>query len=402
MPAETYDPEVSRGVSFNDIFSVPVSTVYRRENRRIMSFSKVEIAVSDSGQWGTFETVASSDVDLGVCKSSEGCRLASCSPEEIMNWMGHHKSSPEDIMEGCTQLIRLSSGKPEGHGLVAEAGVLATLVECLALHSMHVAVLEKIIELMCALTLVPAVRGILRSLDGIESVILTMRRNPTHRAIQVEGCTFMANVVFQSSNNKVLTGRVGGITALLRAMRDFPWDVVLQTRACLALRNICWTSEENQILVGEMRGIGFILAALARHAADHTLVEQGMVALCNVSLYCPENRRKLLSTCREKTILTALRLHQNNKVIAEHAIALVTHLVGLDSGFRRQVCLEGGIELILAAMKNFSGDTEVVLKAALLLRHLSTFEESRGAIFRLNGIEALSDALIIALKHDAC
>jgi len=309
----------------------------------------------------------------------------------------------------CHLLAALASRRKDLLPAIGAAGGVEAVLEALRDYMTVAAVVQRALGALKALTAADELREAVVSLYGAEAVISAMAAHARSTRIQDRGATVLANAAFGSEMRKRRIGRSGGLDAILAAMRAHARDEETAARCCLAVRNLTFRSQVNQYLGGRAGGVSTILDAMRRFPANAQLQYQAVVALSNLSADDKANRAAIVGVGGGRDSLTgghleggaaspsdglrlvlgALRRDAGNGSLAEHAVALLFHVVTQAPVVQVRVGELGGVAVVAATMRRHLHREALLAKGCALLRSLCFSPANRPRLRDCGGLRCV-------------
>jgi len=146
--------------------------------------------------------------------------------------------------------------------------------------------------------------------------------------------------------------------AVVKAMERHPTSLALQRECLRAIGNICFAHDANRASMGESGGAWVVVRVLTNCGGDAELMAVGFTCVTNLAHHSPDNRRKL----SEAGVVAAVRTGMSEfplepKLQRQACWALLT--LAASDKIAQEILDNGGVESIVGAMVNLSGDTSV-------------------------------------------
>ncbi len=181
------------------------------------------------------------------------------------------------------------------------------------------------------------------------------------------------------------------VTAIIAGMRTHASHKAAQARACAALWSLATQDKELKSSIARAGGSDALLAAVNYHSQDLVVMEQGLGALW--SLAADADSKTDIISGGLTTLLALMRLHHTDAMIQEKCLGIIWQL-GTIAGNKRTLASAGAISATLAAMRVFMRHAAGVLEQACgVVMVLALEKETRNDLAAEGGIELLVEAL---------
>jgi hypothetical protein len=217
---------------------------------------------------------------------------------------------------------------------------------------------------------------------GTELILGSMRMFKNSAVLQAKACGALSNPASMSENKAPIT-RNGGIELITGAMEEHMHRVDVQTQACAVLWNLTFNNEENQKRMGK-RELELILKAMFRFKDNAGLVTKACGALSNPALlqknqiiildyeYTHDNGH--VDADFIKLITDVLLMHTSLMQLHIQTFSVLRTLASTNSIVRSKFG-RTGIEIIVAAMKNWPEEEILQERACSLLHYIIINED---------------------------
>jgi hypothetical protein len=378
----------------------------------------------------------------------------------LVRTVQRYAHEPRTATVGCSVFSAISADDGEMQLALGAAGAVEAVVACVK-KNLGADDSQPTEAGLCALTSLACTlsnRQNMREHGGIEVVIATMGQHSDSSAIQIEGCTLLANCAFGCDENKQLIADKFGIdlvrllprlswlftsqnglpteghgfcmgtrdkwivlTFLLLALlpfrfpslfaaqivtatKTFPDDFQLQSRACLALRNLTFGSPAIVEVAGAKGAMDAVLSAAKLHPDNLDVVEQAMVGLFNMIASNPGNIDRMDAVPDRVEILLAMlqRFHESGFIQA--TVLNVFEVMARERPDTIPSLVDAdGVAVILAAMRGGITQRPVMHQGAATLRALFASSAHGSAVMQklglAGGLPALLELLYISSTY---
>ncbi|EGD76683.1 hypothetical protein PTSG_08034 [Salpingoeca rosetta] len=276
---------------------------------------------------------------------------------------------------------------------------------------------------------------------GIDVVLRAMQAKRKAKEVQQQGCHVLALIASENAVNKRTIAVLGGVGVLLRVMRKCTLANVRE-RACAALMQLS-LHDGNQQCIADEGGIDVVMRVMLDHKPDADIQRWGWRVLGEVATSSPDSAQTIANTaCRGALLLCAIGtncadarhcaaalraltqvvqrignepllrtfcsdnmmglllramgVHGDNADVYAYGCMLLAALAeGDDKHDKMQVTItrNGGVDVILSAMKSHSSNAEVVENALGALNSLCFDAHSATAVASKGGTEAVLEAM---------
>lgn len=286
--------------------------------------------------------------------------------------------------------------------------------------------------------------------NGIENVITAMKKHPRVAAVQGSACAVLASLCLYSSNHRTKIGELGGCELVVNAMRAFPLHEKLQENACKALHGCCRLNAEHteriaaggggelltqamldfphlgrlqkhacaalcdvcndvhvrDVLFSETDICELMLMVMGANVEDVHFQEQCIVFICNI---CQKRSYADRAINAEVLLLlaTSMSHHAENARIQEFVAGAFCNLSQCRPEISEKICLAGGCELVVSALRNHCGNYKVGDTCCRALCNICLHPSSKETIDVAGGVEAIITAMkaspdMVVMQQMAC
>ena len=276
---------------------------------------------------------------------------------DIRDLMAENKEDSLVMTEACARLQFLASDDNCMPG-AAQVGLVSEVVEAMDLHLKE----ERLQEKGCAALYYFAVSGAenknaIMHADGILTVITAMSHFEKNGSIQEWACQCLASFSEGNSQNKMSTGVYGGIERIIKAMKANEEWTFVQSYGMKALWSLTVGSHENAIQVFDADGVNVIVKAFTQinNVDVKTLAEYyGVGALFSMA---STNEVQILKSMAKagmtEVFIRLIREHRNYMDVVEKSVATLIQMFVIFSSEAFNFVDNGGITVIIGAMKEF-------------------------------------------------
>ena len=258
---------------------------------------------------------------------------------------------------------------------------------------------------------------------GIPAVVDTMRRFGAEPRVQELACRVLHGVSCGSEQNKIQIGLDGGIEAIVEAMNSCRTRMTREQRrrrpvlfgayqrrmekkiaavqisAFNALRLLAYDNRENQSRFADAGGIEAIVLAMKSLGSIPKVQVEAFRVLEKVA-GSKRNRIQIGAAGGIDAIVLTMKVLCSEAVVQEKACRVLYELAYNTRSlsimvfhYKDQIAAAGGIEALVAALKQHTSVSAVQEKACLVLRQMAFCDASRFRIAAAGGIEAILAAL---------
>jgi hypothetical protein len=245
---------------------------------------------------------------------------------------------------------------------------------------------------------------------AISDLIAAMRNHPSVAGVQEHVASTIAQIVYGSSESKLLVGTTGGIQLILSAMRIHPRNMNLQGQCCFALRNLSWESPENHVLMHEYGADALLISALESFPRVPGVQDQALAALGNLMFHDEQTFRITIegrdSITLHNALFSALRTFPHSSSITSNAFSLLINMCELSKTdrirhLRRIATTPDIVRLLCKPIQDQSTRTiESVTQVSALIISLSVVGEFQNSLRGAKVIELLLSCIKQFVQKD--
>lgn len=167
-------------------------------------------------------------------------------------------SGDEDVSKVCLESLALiAANSSAGRQQAVEAGILATLMACMASHAGSERVLTQALALMSALA--TSVPDLLVDTQAVAAVLSAMRTHTTAELVQVRGCKLLVCFLSKTTATAAALASAGALEGVLSSLRTFPTASAVQVAGLHALAHFAHVA--GPALLGDAGALTVVLAA---------------------------------------------------------------------------------------------------------------------------------------------
>ena len=239
----------------------------------------------------------------------------------------------------------------------------------------------------------------LESRGDIAALVRGMKTYAAHTSIQEKGCDVLLNLTpsvgdeYQSIRRQKIPWKgmgekyeamasAGVIGVVCHAISTTP---TIAATGCRLLKLLA-RNDDNSIKIAEQGGISVILEAMRTHTSHAGVQEEGCGALRNLAVNAGNkikiNFFKLIKITEQggiEVILKAMRTHTSDAGVQGQGCGALTNLARNDDN-QIKIAQQDGIYVILEAMRNHTSDAVVQAEGCNALRVLANKIAEQGCI----------------------
>ena len=207
-------------------------------------------------------------------------------------------------------------------------------------------------------------------MSAIDEAIRSMAQHPTSVFVQQNAVGFvwaLANISFDVCVK--IAQRQDSVPSISNTMLLFPESIELQREVLGALASLASVSSTH-LLVGSLDSVVTIIKCMEIHLSDQGLIETGcflLAAISNDNYHVKSNIAE--SEDSISGVIGCMMAHPMSAAIQESSCAILTHIT-FDNYIKECIANEGGLNSVLKAMDNHSGDPIVMSKACEALANI--------------------------------
>lgn len=239
---------------------------------------------------------------------------------------------------------------------------------------------------------------------GIVSIIDAMQENEGNEPIESKGCAILARLSADNLEVKLCIAETDGVEVIISAMLHNPMLASTQVQACRTLAHLT-IDEETRTLITQQGGIVLILQAMTNHPDDADLQETACEALCGLA--CDAHESVLSESNVVGAVVDTMRAHVDAPRVQERALGILQNLSMRSPSSKMAVASAGGIEEIVAAIRENMTSSEVLERAFTALWSLAVLDGNQDRIIATDGISIIINAMMasigfLAVQKQAC
>lgn len=183
-----------------------------------------------------------------------------------------------------------------------------------------------------------------------------------------------------------------GVDSVLALMRVYSKDPLVQAEICRLVMDLAATAR-NRAKVREAGGILLVVLTMQTHMKEHNVQTWASGALRKLAID-PLNRQRIVDIGGIECILSAMLQHPDKANLQEQGCAALYNLsLGEETG-RVEIQQNGGIPVVIRAMKNFRDHPGVTAMAAGALGNIAFDDQNKNWVRDYGGLELIIDALV--------
>eukprot|EP00756_Hemistasia_phaeocysticola_P000835 Hpha_TRINITY_DN10602_c0_g2::TRINITY_DN10602_c0_g2_i1::g.156895::m.156895 len=293
--------------------------------------------------------------------------------------MGRRPDDSDTQRFGCAALAGLSSagyhqkgasGAPEHAPAHAVAPAAEATVRAMAkcLHSPEVQQ-EGCRALGALASWGPQAKHELVAQMAIDSVVTAARKFTHDVALQLEVCCSLTQLSYDSASLTHEITLKGGVEVCLAAMRSLSNNLRVVLAACSALSGLAFSNALGQDEILRLGGVETIVHAMK--ACDRPrMLESGCLVLGTLSWH-DGIKAEVAGQGGIEVILDAMRKYPDHSAMQKNGCRAVSQLAYNSEANRDRLCEAGGVEAIVVAMRGHPHNDKLLLNAVVALTYLS-------------------------------
>lgn len=226
----------------------------------------------------------------------------------------------------------------------------------------------------------------IRPTDGVGKVVEAMRKYPSIRLVQEQGCLTLATLTF-GSNSYMARSEIestGGLKVVLDAMKNHAESIKVLAAACQALQNAA-VNANNRVKITKFGGVEVVLSLLDHSRDSLDFQARACMALFNLIQGNEKGRKVFVEVDGVHTVMQCVKRNQDSSLIVLHGCG-VLKTVASSAETCKLIVHAGAVPMVLFALKNhLAADEEGELLG--FLTQLASCEDAQAEI--LDAIEPM-------------
>eukprot|EP00026_Physarum_polycephalum_P004086 Phypoly_transcript_04103.p1 GENE.Phypoly_transcript_04103~~Phypoly_transcript_04103.p1 ORF type:complete len:713 (+),score=143.20 Phypoly_transcript_04103:69-2207(+) len=333
-------------------------------------------------------------------------------------------------VRGCVNLWQMAAD-PDTRKALASTSAIQLILSTINSNSNHIGIVTVALNTLCCILssdqnskVIAANSKLMASFGGINSILDIARKHINNEFVCKRGCELLT--IFANGNQDVKKGiccvlemmhahlahgevqfAAFGIlsvfpptdyskeeiteiiTSVLESLQECREDVAVQWKGLVLLRKLTKNQNGSPVLL-QKGGVAIIMRALRKHQTHDIICERGFQILQHLSSAGRQFARDITINGGLSVIVGALKCHTNNGTIQLYGLRLISTILGWDL----HTYMKGGVECVLAAMRTFTYDVEIQEYACGILSILAEQDDYRTLIMIDGGV----DLLVLAMK----
>lgn len=239
--------------------------------------------------------------------------------------------------------------------------------------------------------------------DGIDSVCFAMRAHPQSLQVQEAGSFALRNISHRSDGAIYLQEKYD-LSPLISAMLRFENERAIQMNGCSILNNIVLRGDRENAVFDDLECIECIVKAMQNHLEAAEVLEMACGALWSLIYESNTRKERLLRAGGVDAILCSLVMHQDSSPLLENAGGVLLSLSAIASS-SEAIASKQGIGIMVDTMRNNGSSINVLRTGTLFLRNMvlvysGCLTEAEDAITSvINGMQETTDE---GFQAEAC
>ena len=285
--------------------------------------------------------------------------------------------------------------------VTAEGGLKAVLVALLK-HEHAMAVQVNGLGALANLAMNASNQNLIPEMRGLEVVKTCMEAYPNDGAVQTEVCRIITALASDHPRNSKALAALGLGKAVVRLMWDHESNQFLQRHACEAVRVLTCNNEINRVSLTSAGAFDTILLAMKTFESNDLLQAAACRALWNltddlshdtVGAIRAYNTKNNTSESSTRILLMALRVHARNPFVQEAGCGVLKHLTAKYEADLLSGHVGTIVPTVLNAMRQHQIARGVQTQGCGVLCNLAMLDEHKGTILNEGGIGVIIGAM---------
>eukprot|EP01065_Artemidia_motanka_P018106 TRINITY_DN21442_c0_g2_i2.p1 TRINITY_DN21442_c0_g2~~TRINITY_DN21442_c0_g2_i2.p1 ORF type:complete len:1335 (+),score=496.47 TRINITY_DN21442_c0_g2_i2:229-4233(+) len=228
-----------------------------------------------------------------------------------------------------------------------------------------------------------------RAVDG---VVAAMRGFPHDVGVQQEACAALAQLSYDSASLTHEITAKGGVAVCLAAMRTLTTSLRVQLAACSALSGLAFNNTQGQDEILHLGGVQTVISAM-RGSDRPKMLESGCLVLGTLSWHDGIKGEVAVQGGIE-VILDAMRRFPEHCALQKNGCRAISQLAYNSEANRDRMCDHGGVEVVFTAMRAHPNNDKLLLHAVVALTYISWRSEAVVRMMARAGGAQVADEVI--------
>lgn len=304
----------------------------------------------------------------------------------LIDMLKHYHDDRDILENGCRALGSFAIFE-ESCLDVAQAGATATVVDTMTSSHSDVSVKECCCWALACLTTVASTCKEFLSLRGLPALLDILEEFPEEEVLQDNGLRIICNIgALESTVHHVSTCRVTDL--LLTLYENFPDNVELMENMMLALGQVAATEPQVQEYMLASEGLKYVIAVMKALEENPAIQESGCRILGNMAVNRPLRKPTEQLGASQAIVAAMLNIEYCPDVQLCGCMA-VMNLTADSMDNKMRVKNNGGVTTLLATLRRFPFNPEVVLAALKTLGNLVDLEEACRQLLDDDGLSTI-------------
>eukprot|EP00753_Platysulcus_tardus_P019234 PLAT7076.7.p1 GENE.PLAT7076.7~~PLAT7076.7.p1 ORF type:complete len:1902 (+),score=1256.63 PLAT7076.7:424-5706(+) len=336
--------------------------------------------------WSAQASQTAMMVGSGCVEAVTGCLAQQADAEGILTY-------------GTRALLRLAGEGEEACARIA-AATLPVLLPALDAHLDYPKFVEAAVALLHAICQYDAAKEAMLRLGGVEILRRALEvaaDRPATAALAAELLELLSS--FSTATPEEVAAALAAMNALVPRLAAEPAVAPALDDAVGRLSNMALNAD-NAAILRAADGVAAVCAEVDAASAASEVKEQESLltrgALCLSRLSARSSEDALRNAKGDpravRTLLDSMRNNMHFKKLVEYALGGLLNLAKSDENLR-EIIAQGGVELILEALRRYGDDEAMALLCRKLLREIARLPEGAAAIIAAGGLPFLLEAM---------
>jgi hypothetical protein len=307
-----------------------------------------------------------------------------------------YNSQLQSAAAGALAAITLCIRDQSTHISVDEVeAVIAVTYMVMEFDSDKILVLEQFLDILLNLSFVA--ESLVIQCGGIVVVIDAMVEHEAAEPVQERGCAILA--LLSSTENlqvNICIAETDGIDMIVSALAIFSGNERIQVDACKALSHLS-VDHESRMLIASQGGMILIVNSMNSNSDNLVLLEGACSALLNLSSDAEE--QILADSNVVEAVIKTMRHYPDAMGLQENALGVLQNLSMRNVASKQTIAEAGGINAVIAAIKEFMGSPTVLERAFSTMWSLAVLESNQIEIANAGGIELVVNGMMANINY---
>eukprot|EP00698_Gefionella_okellyi_P022759 TRINITY_DN758_c0_g1_i6.p1 TRINITY_DN758_c0_g1~~TRINITY_DN758_c0_g1_i6.p1 ORF type:complete len:737 (-),score=123.81 TRINITY_DN758_c0_g1_i6:1379-3589(-) len=306
-----------------------------------------------------------------------------------------HAQDVSDVQErACAALRALSSVEDEYRQHIASCGGLDAALAALTVHKGSPRVVEQACGVLSHLARVPELAVRIAG-EGMQLLLMTLANHTGNGQTLPAICRALAFVVAYNATEFVQNG---GVQLLITGMRTHLDNKNVHSYARAALINLATDAVARQEIASH-GGVEVVIADMQNDPHDPNTQQQACCLLRNLSQNNKANAARIVQACHGIELLVeCMKTFHDDAAIQEAACGALRNLALGDVTRQAYVVREGGVQVLLAAIREHDSHSDVLQQACATLGNLNMIASREARELLLSAVDLM---LLVMKSHSA-